>query len=281
MKLDLHTRTGRGPDARPARSDDRSSRAAHAPEAGTALDVLPQPDAVRAGPARGADPDGSAPVTASVRSAACRRDLTGCAGRAGVNSPTTALWSRKEVVIENDIAWHPHDGRFHVRTPGRHRVGQPDPAKRRLIERVLEAVWEASGGIALMQDLAAPRARLRARRPHRPCCRQAGERFRLGSVRPAQPRRRRNRHHAARCVRVEVVEPTRGVAAPQRAGLPQDQRLCAALPASDPLCPSSRRGRRVRRGRARSAGSGLLRRLMGNAGRAQDPVSPPAARVSP
>lgn len=63
--------------------------------------------------------------------------------------------ARKEIVIENDIAW-----RIHAMVD--FLLGRPvvlastarDPAKRRLIERVLDAVWESSGGIALLQDLA-------------------------------------------------------------------------------------------------------------------------------
>ncbi len=63
-------------------------------------------------------------------------------------------WQRKEVVIENDIAWR-------VQTMVDFMFGRPltiasmaaDPALRRTIERVLERVWEASGGIALLQDM--------------------------------------------------------------------------------------------------------------------------------
>lgn len=63
-------------------------------------------------------------------------------------------WSRKEVVIENDIAWRIH-------TMVDFMFGRPiaisstarDPQTRRIIERVLDAVWEASGGIALLHDL--------------------------------------------------------------------------------------------------------------------------------
>jgi hypothetical protein len=60
-----------------------------------------------------------------------------------------------EVVIENDIAWR-------VQTMVDFMFGKPvqilstaeDPELRRTIERVLDAVWEASGGIGLMQDMA-------------------------------------------------------------------------------------------------------------------------------
>lgn len=63
-------------------------------------------------------------------------------------------WSRKEVVIENDIAWRIH-------TMVDFMFGRPiaisstarDPALRARINRVLDAVLEASGGIALLQDM--------------------------------------------------------------------------------------------------------------------------------
>lgn len=63
--------------------------------------------------------------------------------------------SRREVVIENDIAWR-------IQAMVDFMFGKPvsiastaaDEPTRRLIERVLDAVWEASGGISLLQDLA-------------------------------------------------------------------------------------------------------------------------------
>ncbi len=60
-----------------------------------------------------------------------------------------------EVVIENDIAWR-------VQTMVDFMFGKPvqilstasDPGVRRAVEIVLDAVWEASGGIGLLQDIA-------------------------------------------------------------------------------------------------------------------------------
>ncbi len=60
-----------------------------------------------------------------------------------------------EVVIENDIAWR-------IQAMVDFMFGKPvsivstaaDERTRRQVERVLDAVWEASGGIALLQDLA-------------------------------------------------------------------------------------------------------------------------------
>ncbi|MCC6970786.1 MAG: phage portal protein [Phycisphaerales bacterium] len=62
---------------------------------------------------------------------------------------------RREVVIENDIAWR-------VQAMVDFIFGKPvtiistakDPSKRRLIERLLDRVWEQSGGISLLQDMA-------------------------------------------------------------------------------------------------------------------------------
>lgn len=62
---------------------------------------------------------------------------------------------RKEVVIENDIAWR-------IQTMVDFMFGRPisiasvasDPALRETIEQVLAAIWDSSGGIALLQDIA-------------------------------------------------------------------------------------------------------------------------------
>lgn len=63
--------------------------------------------------------------------------------------------SRREIVIENDIAWR-------VQAMVDFMFGKPvaivstarDEATRRTIERVLDSVWETSGGIGLLQDAA-------------------------------------------------------------------------------------------------------------------------------
>jgi hypothetical protein len=62
--------------------------------------------------------------------------------------------TRREVVIENDIGWR-------IQAMVDFMFGKPvlitstarDEATRKTIERVLDAVWEASGGIALLQDV--------------------------------------------------------------------------------------------------------------------------------
>jgi hypothetical protein len=63
-------------------------------------------------------------------------------------------WTKKEIVIENDIAWR-------IQTQVDFMFGRPigilslasDPGLRRDIERALDDAWEASGGIALLQDI--------------------------------------------------------------------------------------------------------------------------------
>lgn len=61
---------------------------------------------------------------------------------------------RREVVIENDIAWRIQAMvDFMFGKPVAIRSTAPR-AKRTLIERVLDQVWEQSGGIALLQDIA-------------------------------------------------------------------------------------------------------------------------------
>lgn len=62
---------------------------------------------------------------------------------------------RREVVIENDIAWRVHAMvDFMFGKPVRIVSTARDEELRRTIERVLDAVWESSGGIGLMQDAA-------------------------------------------------------------------------------------------------------------------------------
>ncbi|MBX3376245.1 MAG: phage portal protein [Phycisphaeraceae bacterium] len=63
--------------------------------------------------------------------------------------------TRREVVIENDIGWR-------IQAMVDFMFGKPvlitstarEEATRKTVERVLDAVWEASGGIALLQDMA-------------------------------------------------------------------------------------------------------------------------------
>lgn len=62
---------------------------------------------------------------------------------------------RREVVIENDIAWRVQAMiDFLLGSPVRFESLASDESTRRLVEDVLERVWERSGGIAMMQDAA-------------------------------------------------------------------------------------------------------------------------------
>lgn len=95
---------------------------------------------------------------------------------------------RREVVIENDIAWRVQTMiDFMFGKPVRLRSTCADEAKREDIERALENVWEASGGISLLQDIAL-----------------------LGHVYGHVDLLVRVEDGAGR-VRVEVIEPKRGV----------------------------------------------------------------------
>lgn len=117
---------------------------------------------------------------------------------------------RREIVIENDIGWRIHAMiDFMLGKPVRLVSTAGDEALRETIDRVLDAVWEASGGIALLQDAAllghvyghvdllvrADRAALLG------VARSAGDGFAAEDV-----------LRIAEAVRVEVIEPTRGVA---------------------------------------------------------------------
>lgn len=93
---------------------------------------------------------------------------------------------QKERVVENDIAWRVHAMvDFLFGRPVTVASQVEDGARRREIGRVLDGVWEASGGISLLQDMAL-----------------------LGAVYGHADLLLRA---SGRGVRVEVVEPTRGI----------------------------------------------------------------------
>lgn len=144
--------------------------------------------------------------------------LLGAAGRAwGHTLPDDRAnpWSRKEIVIENDIAWRIH-------TMVDFLLGKPvvltstarDAATRRRIERILDAVWEAAGGIALMQDLALighvfghVDLLIRAAEAT-PTHESTGNEANANTNHSDE----RTLRLAAQAVRIEIIEPTRGVA---------------------------------------------------------------------
>ena len=109
---------------------------------------------------------------------------------------------RREIVIENDIAWR-------VQTMVDFMFGKPvrivstarDAGLRAVIERALDAMWEASGGISLLQDTALlghvhGHVDLLLRTDALAGGRPAGE---AGVIERAES------------LRIEVIEPTRGI----------------------------------------------------------------------
>lgn len=69
--------------------------------------------------------------------------------------PDDRAWKRKEIVIENDIAWRIHTMiDFMFGRPIALASSARDAALGRRIERILDAVWEASGGATLLNDAA-------------------------------------------------------------------------------------------------------------------------------
>ncbi|MDX9911635.1 MAG: phage portal protein [Phycisphaerales bacterium] len=116
---------------------------------------------------------------------------------------------RREVVIENDIAWRVHAMvDFMFGKPVQILSTAPDEAKRARIERALDAAWEASGGIALLQDFAL----LGHVYGHADLVLRTDALQR--AVAGGPPRLRLTDDDAialARLPRVELIEPTRGV----------------------------------------------------------------------
>jgi hypothetical protein len=111
----------------------------------------------------------------------------------------------REIVIENDIAWRIHTMvDFMFGKPVRLMSTARHEQDRRRIERALDAVWEGSGGVSLLQEMAL----LGHVYGHVDLVLRVDE-GRLGSLAgtpdASDPWRLRE------CVSVEVVEPTRGV----------------------------------------------------------------------
>ncbi len=118
---------------------------------------------------------------------------------------------RREVVIENDIAWRVHTMvDFMLGKPIQLLSTADDEERRGLIEHLLDAAWEASGGIALLQDMALlghvyGHVDLLLR-VDEPALRALGAVVsRKGSVDEDELA------EAARLLRIEVIEPTRGI----------------------------------------------------------------------
>lgn len=133
---------------------------------------------------------------------------SGTRGGQAEGLPTRFRGEDREIVIENDIAWR-------VQTMVDFMFGKPvrimstaeDEALRDPVERVLDAVWEASGGIGLLQDLALlghvyGHVDLVLRIDEAGLTRRGALVSALGEG---------SRDALAELIRVEVVEPRRGV----------------------------------------------------------------------
>jgi hypothetical protein len=141
---------------------------------------------------------------------------------------------RREIVIENDIAWRVHAMvDFMFGKPVRIVSTARDAAMRAAIERTLDSVWESSGGIGLLQDMALlghiyghidlllrMDEDAMARRPASAGA-DAGESHRLPTARtapasrdgrPGTPATADAALAAASLLRIEIVEPMRGIA---------------------------------------------------------------------
>lgn len=152
----------------------------------------------------------------------------GLPGRLSPTRKSDPASAPAEIVIENDIAWRIHAMvDFMFGKPVRIESTASDPALRRRIERVLDAVWQNSGGIALLQDMAL-----------------------LGHVfghvdlllrsettaTPPRPGDQRSEEPAdiAQGPRVEIIDPTRGVPVLSAHDYRSFQAYIVALPSSRP-----------------------------------------------
>jgi hypothetical protein len=116
--------------------------------------------------------------------------------------------ARREVVIENDIAWRIHlmvD--FMAGQPSRIVSGASDAQARARIEQALGVVWERSGGVSLVQDLSL----LGHVYGHADLVLRIDEQAleRAGSVRST--RVHSSLDHLGDALRVELIEPTQGI----------------------------------------------------------------------
>lgn len=137
------------------------------------------------------------------------RIIGGAGGTVGLDDRFTG---RREVVVENDIAWRVHAMvDFMFGRPARIVSTARDPGLREKVQRALDAVWENSGGIALMQDAATLAhvyghvdLALRVDEAHLPSSAGAGD--------DADGVENLLRGDAAGFLRIEAIEPRRGIA---------------------------------------------------------------------
>jgi hypothetical protein len=171
----------------------------------------------------------------------------------------------REIVIENDIAWRIHTMvEFMFGRPVRLASAAPDPQRAAIIGRVVESVWEASGGIGLLQDLALlahvyGHADLVLRIDDAAAALGA-------SADPADAPAR-----AAEALRIEIVEPTRGVPVMDAA---DPRRLAAYVIHTPAAAPAEVERTSLVQGRSR-----WLRALAGALGAPARPQTPATAEV--
>ncbi|MGD9690042.1 MAG: phage portal protein [Phycisphaerales bacterium] len=116
--------------------------------------------------------------------------------------------ARREIVIENDIAWRVHAMvDFLFGRSIRLVSAAADPALRERIERALDAAWEASGGMTLLQDAAL----LAHVHGHVDFVVRAPESLADSFALPSAERSAHAHLDAARRLRIEVIDPSRGV----------------------------------------------------------------------
>jgi hypothetical protein len=142
--------------------------------------------------------------------------LTGVSGNASYRSLSgdDRAAARREVVIENDIAWRVHAMvDFLFSRPLKLVSAATDPALRARIEAVLDSAWEASGGMGLLQDAGL----LGHVYGHVDLIVRAGTDLGAsGSLPFVQPGEGASPSadpaiEAARQVRIEIIEPSRGI----------------------------------------------------------------------
>ncbi|MBN4052709.1 phage portal protein [Roseiflexus sp. AH-315-K22] len=124
-------------------------------------------------------------------------------GAAGLSLSLDDRANAREIVIENDIAWRLHTMvDFMFGKPVQILSTSNDESQRRPIERTLDAVWEASGGIALLQDIAL----IGHVYGYVDLLLRVDPALFSGRFNPDEP------ESFAHLLKIEVIEPTRGIA---------------------------------------------------------------------
>lgn len=148
------------------------------------------------------------------------RSWGGISGTTSDSRGGVASGARKEVVIENDIAWRLHTMvDFMFGRPIKITSTARDEKVRPRIERILERVWETSGGIGLLQDAALlghvyghVDLIVRGRDEATERRSDEGEEARVSEPTRDTPSEDDLARRAAELVRIEIADPTRGIA---------------------------------------------------------------------